>query len=35
MTPDEFEVEIMENREFREKWIESPKRMYEYVEFLE
>ena len=35
LTPDEFEVKIMDNDEFREKWIESQKGRYEHVEFLE
>ena len=35
LTPDEFEMKIMENSEFREKWVESQKRRNEHVEFLE
>jgi len=35
LTPDEFEARIMNDREFKEKWIEKQKGRYEHVEFLE
>jgi putative transposase len=35
LTPDEFEARIMNDMEFKEKWIEKQKGRYEHVEFLE